>query len=170
MTHQGWDVQLTVYAARDWRTSPSRSGPRTRSSAARRGDDAVAGGAAGGVGGGAVMDRVRIALERLMDHMGVRTRRKDNYGKYADLSLHRRIDLFQAGEPVIGAQVMALKWLGNTGSHQGQVDRNDLLDAFEILEHVLGELIERRTAKVAQLARELNKKHAPARKPPRRGR
>ena len=37
MTHQGWDVQLTAYAARDWRPTSSRLASRTRSSAARRG-------------------------------------------------------------------------------------------------------------------------------------
>jgi len=37
MTHQGWDAQLTAYAARDWRANSSRSGSRTPSSAARRG-------------------------------------------------------------------------------------------------------------------------------------
>jgi hypothetical protein len=31
MTHQGWDLQLTVYAARDWRTNFFWSASRTRS-------------------------------------------------------------------------------------------------------------------------------------------
>jgi hypothetical protein len=52
MTHQGWDVQLTAYAARDWRANffPVGIAPLHR----RRlgvGADAVARGAVGGVGG-----------------------------------------------------------------------------------------------------------------------
>ena len=59
---------------------------------------------------------------------------------------------------------MALKSLGNTGTHEGQVTREDVLDAFEIIEHALAELIDRRTAKVAALARKLSKKHARGRR------
>jgi hypothetical protein len=37
MTHQGWDVQLTAYAARDWRANFFPVGIAHPSSAARRG-------------------------------------------------------------------------------------------------------------------------------------
>lgn len=112
----------------------------------------------------ATANRVRIALERLMDHLDIPKRRKDNTGKFSELTLHQRIEQFEKGEPAIGGQIMALKWLGNTGSHEGIVGREDLLDAFEILEHALAELIDRRTAKVAALAKKLMKKHAPRHK------
>jgi hypothetical protein len=107
----------------------------------------------------ATSSRVRVALERLMDHLGVQKRRKDKNGMFLELSLHQRIDIFSKGEPSIGKQLMALKWLGNTGSHDGQVSRDDVLDAFEILEHALSELIDRRTEKVVALAKKLIKKH-----------
>jgi hypothetical protein len=108
---------------------------------------------------GAAAGRLRVALERLMDSLGLPKRRKDKNGKLFDLSLHHRIELFQKREPT-GVQLMALKWLGNTGSHEGAVSRKDLLDAFEILEHSLAEVIDRRTEKVAALAKALTKKHA----------
>jgi hypothetical protein len=54
---------------------------------------------------------------------------------------------------------MALKWLGNTGTHSAEVSEDDLLDAFEILEHALIEIIEKRSTKVAELAKKLTKKH-----------
>jgi len=105
--------------------------------------------------------RLRVALERLMDALGVQKRRKAKGGNLYDLSLHERIELLQKREPTAGSQLMALKWLGNVGSHQGGVKRTDLLDAFEILEHSLAELIDRRTARMAALAKELTKKHRP---------
>jgi hypothetical protein len=108
--------------------------------------------------------RVRVALERLMDHLGVQKRRKGKNGKFVELTLHNRIEVFEGGVPAIGSELLALKWLGNTGSHEGQVSRDDVLDAFEILEHALAELIDRRTAKVAELARKLTKKHTQRRK------
>lgn len=103
--------------------------------------------------------RIRVALECLMDHLGVPRKRKNANRRYRDLTLHGRIDLYTQSNPAAGGQLMALKWLGNAGSHSSTVSTNDLLDAFEILEHVLAELIDRRSAKVATLARQLTRKH-----------
>jgi hypothetical protein len=49
--------------------------------------------------------------------------------------------------------------LGNAGSHVTGVKSADLLDAFEILEHALKEILEARMARVAELAKNLVKKH-----------
>lgn len=103
--------------------------------------------------------RIRVAIECLMNFLGVPKRKKDKNGKYIDLNLHARIDAIVKKEPKIGSHMMALKWLGNAGSHIGDVSRDDLLSAFEIMEYVLGEIIERRSDKVAKLAKALTKKH-----------
>jgi hypothetical protein len=104
--------------------------------------------------------RIRVALECLMNHLGVSRRKKDKNGKFYDLQLHQRIEDFAKSQPVIGAQLMALKWLGNSGSHDADVSKDDLLDAFEIMEHALGEIIDQRSARVAALAKKLTKKHS----------
>ena len=104
--------------------------------------------------------RIRVALEYLMNHLGVPKRKKGKGGKFYDLTLHGRLDYFANKNPVIGTQLMALKWLGNAGSHDGAVSKIDLLDAFEILEHALAEIVDQRSAKVAALAKKLTKKHA----------
>lgn len=103
--------------------------------------------------------RIRVALESLMNHLGVPKRKKQKNGNYFDLSLHARIDAFAKTKSTVGSQLMALKWLGNAGSHSIEVSKNDLLDAFEIMEHSLGEIIDKRSAKVAALAKKLTKKH-----------
>jgi len=112
----------------------------------------------------AAAGKVRVALERLMDHVGVKKRRKGG-NKVVDLSLHQRIQAFQVVEPDLGNQLMALKWLGNTGTHESAINRDDLLDAFEILDHAVSELIDQRSKRVAALARRMIKKHARHRKP-----
>ena len=99
-----------------------------------------------------------------MDHYHVPKRRKGNNGKYHSLTLHDRIETFSKTQSAEGEKLMALKWLGNTGSHQGDVSRDNLLNGFEILEFLLAELFEQRAVRVAELARELTKKHAPRRK------
>ena len=109
--------------------------------------------------GAACAGRIRVALEYLMDHLAIPQAKKKKNGRYSALKLHDRIDVFAKKEPTISSQLMALKWLGNAGSHDRTVSKSDLLDAFEILEHALAEIIDRRSAKVAELAKKLAKKH-----------
>jgi hypothetical protein len=54
---------------------------------------------------------------------------------------------------------LAVKWLGNTGSHTGSVSKDDILDAFEILEFLLAHLFVQREDRAEALARNLTKKH-----------
>lgn len=103
--------------------------------------------------------RLRVSLECLMNHIGIPKRKRGSNGKFSDLSLHARIDAFAKSEPAIGSQLMALKWIGNTGSHDSNVSTNDLLDSFEIMEHALAEIIGGHSARVAALAKKLTKKH-----------
>lgn len=111
----------------------------------------------------AAAGRVRVALEALMDHLNVKRRRKEPSGKIKMLTLHQRLEIYQAIDSVIAPQLMAVKWLGNTGSHTSAVTRNDLLDSFEILDHALAELIEQRSKKVIALAKKMTKTHRPRR-------
>lgn len=108
---------------------------------------------------GAAANRLRTSLERLMDHLGVKKRIINAKRKYQPIKLHDRIDIFSKKEPSLGEQLMSLKWLGNTGSHEGKVQKNDLLAAYEIMEHVLNETIDKHSAKIKKLAKELTKKH-----------
>jgi hypothetical protein len=103
--------------------------------------------------------RIRVALEQLMTHLGVPKRKKSTKGKYYYVDLHKRIELFAQKDATIGGHLMALKWVGNTGSHDNTVSKDDLLNAFEVLEHALIEIIERRTDNVTQLAKQLTKIH-----------
>lgn len=107
----------------------------------------------------ACANRIRVSLEYLMNHVGIPKRKKGSNGKFFDLTLHARIEAFARKDPIIGSHLMALKWLGNTASHDSDVSSHDLLDAFEILENALREVIGGHSAKVAALAKRLTKKH-----------
>lgn len=104
--------------------------------------------------------RIRVSLEGLMNYLGVPKKRKSRSGGFNELTLHARIDAYAEKYPQVGAQLMALKWLGNTGSHENEVSKIDILDAFEILEHALVEVLEKRTERVEELTKRLVKKHA----------
>ena len=87
--------------------------------------------------------RIRVAIERIMDYLKIQKKKKNKNGKFSKLSLHQRIEIFEKRDSLIGKQLLALKWVGNTGSHEQKIGQGDLLDAFEILEHALAELIDR---------------------------
>jgi hypothetical protein len=75
--------------------------------------------------------------------------------------LHRRIERFSNTQATVGGRIMALKWFGNTASHEGNVSREDLLDAFEILEFLVAQLFDQKDPRIAELARQLDLKHNP---------
>lgn len=106
-------------------------------------------------------NHIRISLECLMDHLRIKKKRKTKKGTFHRLSLHDRLELFKERAEDLGDSLLAVKWIGNTGSHPGELTQHDLFDAFEILEHVLGELFLRRSKQVATLTKVINKSKGP---------
>ena len=104
--------------------------------------------------------RVRAAVEMLLDELKIaRLQRKK--GKAERLSLHARIKKLETKEPEHAGSLLAVKWIGNTGSHESKLSQADLRDAFEILEHVIGELLGRRSKRVRNVARAINRRRGP---------
>lgn len=57
---------------------------------------------------------------------------------------------------------LAIKWLGNAGSHSNkEITIDDVLDAYEIMETVLKELFEYKKDTVKKLAKKIIKKQGP---------
>jgi hypothetical protein len=117
----------------------------------------------------ACANRVRIAVELLLTAQrvnrstgGPRTNKPRRM-----LKLHNRIELFGKKQPALAEQLMAIKWIGNAGSHADVVTREDLLDAFDILASVLDDLYLQRSRVIGALVRAINRRAAPrsARRP-----
>jgi hypothetical protein len=87
---------------------------------------------------GACANRLRISIERIMDQAGIARRPP----------LAKRISTYEANGSIHGQTMLALKFIGNIGSHEGSVDRNVLCDAYRIYEDALAEIFGRRTAKM----------------------
>jgi hypothetical protein len=104
---------------------------------------------------------IRAALEALLTHIGVPSEIKNDKGSSSSLSLHKRLEILSRDNPIAGGQLIAIKWLGNTGAHGQRVKKDDILDALELLEHVLIEVIDQKSAKLAELTKSLLAKHAP---------
>ena len=86
---------------------------------------------------------------------------KNSKGQRVKLTLHQRIVEFNAKDKDIGELLLALKWIGNTGSHVGEIERQDLIHAFQLLEYSLIELYEKRTETLRRLSKKIIKSKKP---------
>jgi hypothetical protein len=75
-------------------------------------------------------------------------------------NLHQRIEAFGKSDPQNGKYLEAVKWIGNVGSHETELQKTDVLDAFEMLTEVLSALYPDVTgaAAVEKMADEINAK------------
>jgi hypothetical protein len=57
--------------------------------------------------------------------------------------------------------LLAIKWLGNFGSHESAIKSSDIFDAYDIVELVTEDMFARARRQIASLAREINKIKGP---------
>ena len=59
--------------------------------------------------------------------------------------------------------ILAIKWLGNAGTHDGgaKVTLDDVMDAYELTDHILQEVYSPKLAKLHKLAKKVNKQKGP---------
>jgi len=92
--------------------------------------------------------RMRVSVELLLDHLGIEKYRKDKTGetiktqsgKNQKLSLDARIKVLSDEYADYSKSLLAIKSIGNEASHNTEIDRRDLLDAYQILDHVLTQI------------------------------
>jgi hypothetical protein len=106
-------------------------------------------------------NKVRVAVEVLMDHFRMRKRSKSGGSGPSLINLHNRILQFRVRHPDEGDALLALKWLGNSGSHDNDLSVDSILDAYEILSHALEELFENRSKKRLKLIQRINLRKGP---------
>lgn len=109
-------------------------------------------------------NKIRTVLELLMDNFKIRKTGTNEKGKEYLLPLDRRLELFKSYKDFVhlSEKLSAIKFLGNAGSHTQSVSKEDLLDAYEILEYVLEECFQRqnRVNSVLKKVETLNDKYS----------
>lgn len=112
----------------------------------------------------AAANSVRTALEMLLDHQKVKKTFTTSAGKRKYYTLHGRIELFGQSNTVIKPFLLAAKWIGNAGSHLGDVSKDAILDGYELLEHCIDELYQKpfRLKELSSKAKTINKKKKPS--------
>ena len=96
-----------------------------------------------------------------MDHFRIPLRRRNTKRKLYRLSLDERLRLFAKTDKMLSERLMAIKWFGNTGSHEHGITQDEVLNALDMLEDTLLDLFEQRARRLAAITRTLMKRHAP---------
>lgn len=108
---------------------------------------------------------IRCIVEEVLTERGVRKSARTRRGKLHRLPLHQRIVEYRdkrASNKSIAQSMLAVKWLGNAGSHAGgSLTADDLFDGFDLLHYVLEEVYGQRTKKREALAKRITKKKGP---------
>ena len=107
------------------------------------------------------LNHIRIAVELILTDFKIKkyiiVRKKRHF-----ISLHKRIDLLPSKFEHLKEELVAIKWLGNAGSHSHkEITIDDVMDAYEIMEFVLKELYEKKAKAVKKLAKKINKNKGP---------
>jgi hypothetical protein len=106
----------------------------------------------------AAANRLRAAIEAILDQKRVRKTVPKTNGGRRSLSTHGRIKEFGEAQPAAGQLLEAVKWIGNEGSHSEKLTGEDVLEAMEILVHALLLLYDDRPRAVARRAAEINRR------------
>lgn len=112
------------------------------------------------------LNRVRNAIELLLTAMGVKRHGRRSSGGRTRLSLDSRISVLRAARPSLGDlcdRLLAVKHLGNAGSHPNDVERKDVFDGLDILEYVLAERYDNPQGRLGKMVREINRRKGPRR-------
>lgn len=103
----------------------------------------------------AAANQIRIALECLLNSLGVEQDNKKGYR----LNLHDRIELLIEKYSKIKDICFAIKWLGNSGSHcEEEMTMDNVLDGYEMMSFILDELYDNKHERIATLAKQINDK------------
>lgn len=90
-------------------------------------------------------NRVRLCIELLLDDLKIEAVRRDQSGtakvsasgREVKLSLGERIRKFAEHHGELAELLSAIKGVGNEGSHSGDLSREDLLQAYAMIDHIL---------------------------------
>jgi hypothetical protein len=106
---------------------------------------------------GSCANRLRAAVEALLTDRKI-PRRQRTKAKLTRISLHSRIKKFEEKDADTAQYLLALKWLGNVGSHTDldELSVDDLLKGFELFEHVIQLVYVKHSNKMKKIAKAIN--------------
>jgi hypothetical protein len=105
-------------------------------------------------------NKIRTIVENILNTQKI-PQYSRNKGKLKRISLHSRILKFELKNKALAKLMLAIKWIGNYASHESGLSREDLIQAYEMLELVLSNLYDNKLKIANKMAALINKKKAP---------
>ncbi|MDP8269738.1 MAG: DUF4145 domain-containing protein [Candidatus Tenebribacter davisii] len=109
----------------------------------------------------ACANKIRSILELIMNQQRIRKGFRTRNGNWKKYNLHQRIVLFANKKKDISEYIMALKHIGNAGSHGSKLNRDIILEAYEFLEYVLNNLYDKKYEILRKKMIQINKRKKP---------
>lgn len=108
-------------------------------------------------------NNARIAIEALLTELNVPKEKLGKKGGLTFMPLHERIGKIPQAYIHVKDMLEAVKWIGNAGSHHGDVkpQEDDVIDIYELIEHVLEEVYEPRLSRLTTIAQRINASKGP---------
>ena len=101
-------------------------------------------------------NKKRDSIELLLNEQKVK-KFEITGGKRRPISLHKRIQLF--GNNDVKDLLTAIKWIGNTGSHNSSnLETIDVIETYKLLEFSLKKLYENEDKEIKKITDEINKR------------
>lgn len=98
-------------------------------------------------------NKIRTAIELILDDLKAPVKRKTKSNKLVFIrTLHERIEHYKKTKPQLCTLLLALKIIGNEGSHTSKIENEDLLNAYEILEEVIDHLYIKKRNRIMKIA------------------
>jgi Domain of unknown function (DUF4145) len=104
---------------------------------------------------GAAANRIRTAIDELLNAQKVIKIRTTKKGR-ARLTTHARILIFNAKNSEASDLLLAVKWIGNGGTHNDNISLSEVLDGVELFAHALDKLFNHKNIKLKKKAKIIN--------------
>lgn len=112
-------------------------------------------------------NKIRLSIEVLMSYFGIPTiQQNSKKNNNFNISLHKRLEIFgndyEEGKfKTVSDLLLSVKWIGNEGSHNPQIKRDDVLSAYELLDFSLEILFSEREKKILAVSEEVSNRLDP---------
>ncbi|WPU96224.1 DUF4145 domain-containing protein [Mucilaginibacter sabulilitoris] len=105
-------------------------------------------------------NKIRVSIEALMDALKVRKTKITRRGR-ENVMLHNRILEYKLRNPDVSQYLLAIKWIGNSGSHLSDVSKEHILDAYKLLEYALELIYNDKKKDLTKMSKAINKRRKP---------
>lgn len=107
-------------------------------------------------------NRIRNSIELILDDLKASRWKKTKANRIHHFTkLHDRIEHFSKKNKGIGEMLLAIKIIGNEGSHVGEMKLEDIIDAYEILEEIIEYTYVNKRKRIAKIAKDIVVKNKP---------